>query len=78
MRAEHGNPVRVRSCVGRSADREESSTPERDKDNREANAGGGNATGNHDGQIDASCRWSWITGHRVLVAWARKRADAVR
>ena len=53
MRAKRGNPVGVWTLWVRSADREESSTPQREQDDQEANAGGGNATGNRDVLISA-------------------------
>src|SRR5438105_15251407 len=49
VRAERGNPVEVRAeGLARQADREESPIPRRESDDREANAGSGNATGNRD------------------------------
>jgi hypothetical protein len=77
-RAERGNPVGVRPS-GRWADRKESSTPRREQDDQEANAGRRKAAGNRDELISALL---------LMVAHnrpdtdpggpARKRADVVR
>jgi len=83
-------PIAARACETRkprrgpdpwvrSADREESSTPGREQDGQEANAGGRKARGNHDESISALLLMvvdNWPdTGPG---ARARKRADVVR
>ena len=52
----------------RSGEREESSTPRREQDDQETNAGGRNAAGNRESAVAPSSRSSRITGRiRILV-----------
>src|SRR5664279_994648 len=65
-------PIVARACgtrkprrgpaFGRQADSEESPIPWRAKDDQEANAGGGNAAGNHESRTSPFSWSSWITG----------------